>query len=64
MHISFIIIYKSIDENVQQEITFNECPQMSKLTKYNCQCDAKISNGTEFAAISCKLIERKYYESA
>lgn len=22
MHISFIIIYKSIDENVQQEITF------------------------------------------
>ena len=41
-----------------------ECPQMSKLTKYNCQCDAKISNGTEFAAISCKLIERKHYESA
>ena len=37
---------------------------MSKLTKYNCQCDAKISNGTKFAAISCKLIEKKHYESA
>ena len=37
---------------------------MSKLIKYNCQCDAKIYKGTEFAAISCKLIERKHYESA
>jgi len=30
MHISFIIIDKSIDENVQQEITF-----YTKLTQYS-----------------------------
>ena len=39
---------------VKELYNFYECPQMSKLTKYNCQYGTNISNGTEIADISCQ----------